>query len=358
MSRVLICVDSFKGSIGSLAAAGAIAKGWGAIRPQDQLQTVAFADGGEGTLDVVQTASSLSSIQSVYDQDAKQDISFLSIDQDIALVELARLCGLTVQKTVDPFGATSYPVGLAIKLAIERGHKTILVALGGSASTDGGAGAIEALGAKLLRLDGSPIDKGNRGLAELATIDLSGVLVPDHVLLILLTDVENPLLGPSGAVRVFAKQKGAVESDFAQMEQNLEKFSSLLPGIDPELPGSGAAGGTAFGLMSLGGQIKSGARHIAELIGLESKIEWADLVITGEGSFDLQSEDGKAVSIVASVSSEKAKPCFLVAGQILGDASNFASSIALATIAPSLESSMQSADHWLTKAGEQLALKV
>ena len=355
MTRVLVCVDSFRGSIDSLAAAQSIAAGWSAIRPADEIETLAFADGGEGTLDAVHRATPGSRVQSVIDQDSNREISFLAISKEIALVELAAICGLGVEGSADPQGASSYRLGLGIRQAIAMGHQIIWVGLGGSASSDGGAGAMQALGAKLLRADGSPIEKGNRGLSELTTIDLGEVLIPDNVSLILLTDVENPLLGPSGAVRVYSKQKGATESDFAQMEANLQKLSNVLKEINSDLPGSGAAGGTAFGLMALGGQITSGARHIAQLIGLESKIQLADLVITGEGSFDSQTKDGKAVAIVAELSSAKSKTCYLVAGQIKGDVSSFAGSVAISELAPSIESSMQSAPTWLKKAGEKLA---
>ena len=355
MTRVLICVDSFKGSIDSKAAANSIADGWSAIRPADQIETLAFADGGEGTLDAVHRATPGSRLQSVTGQDSNREISFLAISKDTALVELARICGLEVDGRSDPHGASSYRLGLGIRQAIEMGHKIIWVGLGGSACSDGGAGAMQALGAKLLRADGSPIEKGNRGLSELRTVDLDDLLIPEGVSLILLTDVENPLLGPKGAIRVFSKQKGASESDFAQMEENLQTLSALLPETNPELPGSGAAGGTAFGLMALGGQIRSGARHIAELIGLESKIALADLVITGEGSFDSQTQAGKAVAIVAQITSASSKTCYLVAGQIKGDLSLFAGSVAISDLAPSIESSMQSASTWLQKAGEKLA---
>lgn len=355
MPKLLICVDSFKGSIGSLEAAEAIASGWSKVRPFDEIESVPFADGGEGTLDAIRAAVVGSKIVGSTFAEVNQEISFLSITESVAVVELSRLCGLHIQGRNDPFGATSFPLGLGIRLAIDKGHKQIFVALGGSASSDGGSGAMEALGVKLLNSKGREIERGNRGLAQLAKVDLSEVIVGPEVSLVLLTDVDNPLLGPKGAVNVFAKQKGALESDLAEMETNLRHFASFFQDSFAKIPGAGAAGGTAFGLALLEGEITSGARHVADLIDLAARVANADFVITGEGGFDSQSKDGKAVSIVTEECSTKNKPCFLIAGRIEGDTTLFASSIAISDIAPTIESSITSAAMWLEVAGESLA---
>lgn len=358
MSKLLICVDSFKGSIGSLEAAEALATGWLKARPQDQIETVPFADGGEGTIDAIQAAIPDSKLVISNLPGVSAEISFLSINASTAVVELSRLCGLHVQGTMNPLAATTYPLGLGIRLAIETGHKNIYVALGGSASTDGGSGALEALGAKLLTSSGEQIERGNHGLAGLANVDLSEVVVGSDISLVLLSDVDNPLLGPRGAVNVFAKQKGAKDSDLPKMESNLSHFAGFFQNDLAQIPGTGAAGGTGFGLTLLGGNITSGARHVADLISLHSRVSNANFVITGEGGFDSQSEDGKAVSIVTRECAILGKPCFLVAGRIEGDTAFFASSIAISDIAPTIESSIASAASWLEVAGEELARKV
>ncbi len=355
MSKILICVDSFKGSIGSLEAAEAIASGWLRVRPDDQIETVPFADGGEGTLEAIKDAVVGSKIVSSTVPGVDNEISFLSLNASTAVVELARLCGLHVQGTNNPLEATSFPLGLGIRLAIETGHKNIYVALGGSASSDGGAGAMEALSAKLLNSDGEQIERGNCGLAQLAKVDLSEIAIGSDVTLVLLSDVVNPLLGDRGAVNVFAKQKGAMDSDLPNMEMNLSHFAGFFPNELAEIHGTGAAGGTGFGLTLLGGVITSGAKHVASLIDLHSSVSSADFVITGEGGFDSQSEEGKAVSIVTKECASLGKPCFLVAGRIEGDTSFFANAVAISDIAPTIDSSIASAASWLKVAGEELA---
>lgn len=355
VARLLVCVDSFKGSITSIEAGEAVAHGWSQIRPTDQIEVIPFADGGEGTLDAVHTILQNSTLQKYFDEDTKQEASYLSISENVALVELASLCGLQIEGIKDPTGASSYQLGSTIREAVNRGHKSIYVALGGSASSDGGAGALEALGVRMLDSAGQQVARGNRGLELIEAIDLSGVVVPNDVNLILLTDVENVLLGQRGAIQVFAKQKGAVDSDLGKMESNMIHFASFFSETLANTPGSGAAGGTAFGLLALGGKITSGAKHLAELIDLRTRIADSDFVITGEGSFDEQSFDGKAVSVISKECVDLAIPCFLVAGRIKGDTSTFRSAISVSEIAPSLESSISSAAKWLILAGRTLA---
>lgn len=318
------------------------------------MEVLAFADGGEGTNDAIQAALAESKRTRMH-LPGGEALTFLLLPDGSALVELAELCGLKIEGTKDPLGATTLKVGQAIKMAVESGSKNIYVALGGSASTDGGAGLFRGLGAKLLDRSGMEIEGGNRGLASLSSIDLSNLGCLSGVNITVLSDVENPLLGDSGAVRVFGPQKGASPFQLEEMERNLRIWADLFPNVSPASPGAGAAGGTSFGLMVLGAAIKSGGEFVSEIINLDKKIASADVVITGEGMFDSQSLDGKAVSIVLDSCQKNQIPCFLVAGQIVGGTENFKESVSLTDLAPSKEISILDPTPWLQNAGAGLA---
>lgn len=352
MSRLLICFDSFKGSISSLDAAKAFAAGWQKIAPADEIDIVAFADGGEGSCDAVLASSSTA--QRIRLEDGA---TWVKLSEQTALVELAENCGLAIQGTSDPLGATTLPLGNSIRAAIESGAREILVAVGGSASSDGGSGVMVALGARLLDESGNEVLLGNRGLQQLARVDLANLIDLSHVDIRVLTDVLNPLLGETGAARVFGPQKGAGAAEVELMEQNLKHFASFFDNPDPSLPGSGAAGGTAFGLVALGAKIESGAKFLADLVNLAKRISIADLVITGEGSFDSQTQSGKAVSIVLNACQKSGTELHLVAGAITGVASGFASTTQLLDLAPSLSSAIAEAAKYLEIAAERLALR-
>ena len=318
------------------------------------MEVLAFADGGEGTNDAIQAALAESKRTRMH-LPGGAALTFLLLPDGSALVELAELCGLKIEGTKDPLGATTLKVGQAIKMAVESGSKNIYVALGGSASTDGGAGLFRGLGAKLLDRSGKEIEGGNRGLASLSSIDLSNLGFLSGVNITVLSDVENPLLGDSGAVRVFGPQKGASPFQLEEMERNLRIWADLFPNVSPASTGAGAAGGTSFGLMVLGAAIKSGGEFVSEIINLDKKIASADVVITGEGMFDSQSLDGKAVSIVLDSCQKNQIPCFLVAGQIVGGTENFKESVSLTDLAPSKEISILDPTPWLQNAGASLA---
>jgi len=350
MSRIVICFDSFKGSISSIEAAEAFASGWSGVHPEDEIDIVAFADGGEGTADAI-----LANSPSAERIRLEDGASWIKLTTETALVELAENCGLTIQGTSDPLGATTLPLGRALRAAIESGAKEILVAVGGSASTDGGSGVMVALGVKLLDEAGNPVASGNRGLQKLSRVDFSQCLDLSGVDIRVLTDVENPLLGENGAAKIFGPQKGASPTEVEILEQNLKHFAQLFDHPDPNMPGTGAAGGTAFGLVALGAKIESGASYLANLVGLPERIAKADLVITGEGSFDSQTEAGKAVSIVLACSKQSGTKLHLVAGVIAGEANGFASQTQLVDIAPSRDAAIEDAAKYLFIAATKLA---
>jgi glycerate kinase len=281
-----------------------------------------------------------------------------------AVVEVASTSGLSMMRSLRPFDAHTVGLGQLIEAALAEGVTRVLVGLGGSASSDGGAGALHALGARLLDDDGREIAPGNRGLADLARADFSALRpAPEHGVVIL-TDVRNPLLGDRGAVRIFAPQKGAEEADLAVMERNLRRFRDVVARIRPdagqlsETPGAGAAGGAGFGMMLWGAATASGATATAEQLGLPEAIRAADLVITGEGRFDSQTAEGKVVSYVTSVAASTGTPVALVAGLIDAPVDGFADAVELAALAGSREASMAETAKYARLAGARLGTRL
>lgn len=294
--KVVICPDSFKGSLGAAEAAAAIAEGWRTARPDDEVLTVPLADGGDGTLDVVAAAVDGGVRHTVEMADARGRAStgdWLALPNGTGLVEVAQAIGLAQlsESERDPTVTTSYGVGQLLTAAADAGCRSITVGLGGSATVDGGAGMALALGHKLRRGDGNGVKVGARWLDELERIEPGpavGVPVDAAV------DVTNPLLGPQGAAAVFGPQKGAGEHDVALLEHALEHLADiaerdLLGGPWRDLPGTGAAGGLGFGLAAFcGATLRSGGEWIAELVGFDDAVVDCDVIVFGEGSLDRQ----------------------------------------------------------------------
>ena len=348
--KVVIAPDSFKGTIANFEAARAIAEGWSTVRPMDEVILLPMADGGEGTLETIavsqQDALSVSVIGS-------NQISWLLLRDGTAIVELARICGITLLKDLDPMGSHTYLFGEALKsAALDSRVKRIVATVGGSASTDGGVGALIALGARFLNEKGELIRFGGAGLLDIASIDLVGMTAPPVGGVICLVDVINPLLGPTGSAMIFSPQKGANVDQVDQLEAGLAQLKKVSNQED--FAGAGAAGGTPFGL-KLGWKvvIESGAMAIASLIGLPEAIAAADLVITGEGRLDSQSSYGKVVGVVREIAINHKKKVFYCVGsskEPLG-----ANGVALVDIAPSIVEAMTNANKWLISAGSELA---
>jgi glycerate kinase len=297
--QVVIAPDSFKGSISAADAAIAIAEGWRTLRHGDDLRLIPQADGGEGTLDAIESSIAGAvrcSAGDVTGPDGRPTPGvWLSLPGGTAVIELAQSSGLPLMGSPDPLGATTRGLGEVIRHALAGGAEELVIALGGSASTDGGAGALTALGVSLTDTRGIPIANGGGALARLAHVDSSAMLLAPARGVTLLTDVDAPLLGPTGAAAVFGPQKGADAAQCARLAAALARFARLLGG-DPMLPGSGAAGGTAFGLATAWrARIRPGAPYVARVTGLLDAIADADLLITGEGRFDAQSHTGKVV---------------------------------------------------------------
>lgn len=361
MTRVVIAPDSFKGTATAADAASALAAGWRSVRPADELVLRPMADGGEGTLDAFESAVPGARRMPVTVRgpvSAPVATHWLLLPDGTGVVELAATSGITLLDPLEPLDAHTAGFGEAIAAALDHGVERLLLGLGGSASTDGGAGALSVLGGRFLDAARRPVRLGNRGLGTLARVDLTGLrpLPPGGA--VILGDVTNPLLGELGAAAVFGSQKGADAATIAVLESNLARLARLVSGPVRPLaarPGAGAGGGAGFGLLAWGAEMGGGAALVAEAVGLDGAIADADLVITGEGRFDGQSEAGKAPTTVAALAGDAGVPTALVAGAITADPRGFAASVALADLAGGGAPAMAEPLRWLEAAGAELA---
>ena len=356
MAKILIAPDSFKGSATSAQVAKALADGWKISRPNDEIVIAPFADGGEGTLDCIESVTSDLVRIPISVQGAtgiEHQSTWLLVGADTAVIEMATLCGITTLDSLEPLTAHSFGLGQAIKAALadERVNE-ILIAVGGSASTDAGMGALTALGFKALDADGKELALGGGDLHRLARIESpSGLRKPDRGIKVLV-DVQSPMTGPNGAAYIFGPQKGADAAQVEDLDKGLTHFLTVL-GVE-DRAGYGAAGGVSGGLaVVLGASIVSGVSTIAELIGLEEKIRVSDCVITGEGSFDDQSYRGKAVGYLLETAKEIERPVMIACG--VNKNAESSSILSLIELAPSVQSAIDESQHWLIECGKVLA---
>lgn len=358
--RIVLAPDSFKGTATATEAADALARGWRSVAPDDDLVAKPMADGGEGTLDAFAAAVPGASRVPVTVQgpDGRPtDAAWLRLPDGTAVVELALTSGITLLDPLRPLDAHTLGFGQAIAAALDAGATRLLLAIGGSASTDGGVGALAALGGVFLDPQGRSVRLGARGLGTLARVDLSRLRPLPVGGATVLSDVTNPLIGPAGAAAVFGPQKGATPAMVAAMDENLERLVRLVPGGAEfaATPGAGAAGGTGFGLLAWGATMAGGSGLVADAIGLSAALAGADLVVTGEGRFDGPSVAGKAPGEVVARAAAIGVPVALVAGSIDADASGFAVSVSLADLAGGSRAAMADPLRWLEAAGAALA---
>ena len=359
---IVIAPDSFKGSLSARAVADAIAAGWRSVAPDDTLTLIPQADGGEGTIDAIEAAVAGSVRRSaglVTGPDGRPTPGeWLELPSGAAVVELAQSSGLPLMQTPDAHGATTRGLGEVIRAALEAGATSLVIGLGGSASTDGGAGALAALGLRLTDASGAPLPDGGAALADVAGVDRSDLLPAPAGGVTLLSDVTAPLLGPTGAAAVFGPQKGASAVDVATLDAALSRFAGALGG-DPDLPGSGAAGGTGFGFSAAwGATLESGADYLAVLSGLGAAIDGADVLILGEGRFDSQSLGGKVVGQLLQRAEERAVRPGVIAGQVTATAVVNGERVwttALVDLAGSVEAAIAEPERWLREAGAAAA---
>lgn len=328
--RILIAPDDFTGTLSAVEAAGAMADGWRRAAPKDHLVLRPMSDGGPGFLAVVGQALGGHRLPVVVRGALGDSVDAeVLLVNDTAYVESAQACGRgrTQGRQRRPRGATTYGVGELIGAAVDAGARRVVVGLGGSSSTDAGAGMLAALGARAWDAAGNGVtlDGGGQALADVAHIDVMAVRERlAHVDLIVATDVDSPLCGPGGAARGFAPQKGATAEDVEFLEDGLASFARVCASEAQmkqsrdvaSVAGAGAAGGLGFGLMTVGGVCEPGITTVSELMGLAAAVENCDLVLTGEGCFDWQSLRGKVVTGVAKAALAQGKPAIIIAGRV------------------------------------------
>ncbi|MFV0632626.1 glycerate kinase [Demequina sp.] len=363
--RVVIAPDSFKGTATAREVVQALAEGWATVDPDVEVIARPMADGGEGTVQALASGpgARLHQVAATGPDGRPVQAQWLSLDDggvSTAVIELAQSCGITQMETLAPLDAHTLGLGEVILAALDDGCERLLVAVGGSASTDGGTGALRALGALLEDGDGAPVVLGARGLESLTRIDLSALVALPAGGVTVLTDVTNPLTGPAGAAAVYGPQKGADPDEVGRMDAALGRLAVLVEQLrpdapDPAAPGAGAAGGTAYGLAVWGASFAPGAVAIADAIELDVALAGADLVVTGEGRYDGQSGQGKVVSEVARRAAAAGVPVALVAGAIDAPTDTLAAAVSLTELAGSSQGAMSETLHWLREAGAALA---
>jgi glycerate kinase len=357
--RVVVAPDSFKGTIGAADAAAALAAGWRAARPADEVTCLPLADGGEGTVAVLAAASTGARWHEARVSGpgaGPVTARWLELPGQVHIIELASAAGLPQLAGPDPLGAHTAGVGELLGRALDAGARRIVLGLGGSASTDGGTGALAALGARFLDAGQRALPRGGGALTRLASADLGGLRPPPPDGVACLTDVRAPLLGPNGAAVVFGPQKGATAGQVIELEQGLAKLAVVLGGRPAE-PGAGAAGGTGYGLAAAwGAELRPGSAEIARIAGLDAALAGAGLVITGEGRYDQTSAAGKVVGAVVAAASRAGVPAALVAGAIGGPpVPAIRRAVALAELAGGAAAAMAEPARWLRQAGRELA---
>jgi glycerate kinase len=341
--KIVIAPDKFKGSLPAAEVAAAIAAGLRAEWPAAELVTVPVADGGEGTVDAA-VAAGLERVPVTVDGPTGEPVhASYARRGEVAVIELADACGLMRLPggRPAPLTASSFGCGQVLAAALAAGARQIILGVGGSASTDGGAGLLQALGAKVLDARGEPLARGGAALRDVATLDLTGLhpalrdvatldLTGLHPALrvssvILATDVINPLTGPDGAAEVYGPQKGASPEQVTELASGLRRWAAVVTaatGTDrSQAPGAGAAGGVGFAALAvLGAQARPGIGLVLDLVDFDAALDDAALddaalVITGEGSLDTQTLAGKAPAGVARAAARRGIPVVAVAGR-------------------------------------------
>jgi glycerate 2-kinase len=321
--KIVVAPDKFKGSLPAAQVAAAIAAGLRAELPTAEVVTIPVADGGDGTVDAA-VAAGFKRVPVTVDGPTGEPVAAsYARCGEVAVVELAGCCGLMRLPggRLEPLTASSFGAGQVLAAALEAGARRIIFGVGGSASTDGGAGLLQALGARVLDTRGEPLARGGAALHEVATLDLAGL----HPALraasvILATDVVNPLIGPNGAAEVYGPQKGASPGQIRELASGLRRWAAVVAeatGTDrSQAPGAGAAGGVGFAALAvLGAERRLGIDVILDLLDFGAALDGAALVIIGEGSLDTQTLAGKAPVGVAKAATQRGIPVVAVAGR-------------------------------------------
>lgn len=320
--RIISASDSFKGSLTSNQTAEIISLAAKEVSEDIEVIACPIADGGEGTLDAVLLSGGFDELELTVKNPLFEPIKArYAMKGKVAFVEMAQASGLTLIPYKDGNAAltTTYGTGQLIADAVKRGAEQIYVAVGGSATNDGGTGALAALGVRFLDKNGAELEPVGKNLINIARIDTAGFSLPRETKLTVLADVDNPLVGERGATRYYGRQKGAVGETADMLESGMIHYADVVEktlGIRlHDKPFAGAAGGLSGGLMAFAGAaVASGIESVLRLTGFEDKIKTADVVITGEGRLDGQSLCGKAISGVCSPAKKHGVPVYAIVG--------------------------------------------
>lgn len=367
MTLVLVAPDKFKGSLSAAEVAAALSAGITAADSSWVVRAVPIADGGDGTVAAALAAGwSPVSVPTVGATGQPHTTQY-AVRGSSALIELASAVGLATLSggQLDPLGASTFGLGTVIEHALAAGAGEIIIGVGGSASTDGGAGMLQALGARILDRDGNALGLGGGALSDAHRLDLTGLHpAVSGTRFSLASDVDNPLLGPQGAAAVYGPQKGADAHDVARLEAALTTWAHVVAEAtgrdDSRTPGTGAAGGTVFGAISvLGATVHPGIDMVLDLVDFDRQLDGIDLVVTGEGSLDEQSLHGKAPIGVATRARAAGIPVVAVAGRSqLGTEQLHAAGIealfTLTDLEPDVTRCIADAAALLTRLGRQL----
>jgi len=371
--KIVIAPDSFKGCLSAAQVCEAIQAGIGAADPDIMCEKVPLADGGEGTVDALVHATDGRFVSAVVEgplgEPVEAQFGILG-DEETAVIEMAAASGLPLipQEQCNPTRTTTYGTGQLIRAALDAGCGRLVVGIGGSATTDGGAGMAQALGARMLDSRGQQIPRvGGGQLRNVAEID-TGDFDPriDECTMLVACDVDNPLLGPRGAAAVYGPQKGATPAQVEELEAGLAHFAEVLERdlgkSVAEVPGAGAAGGLGAGLLAFcDAQLQPGIDIVLDIVKLAEKASGADLIITGEGKIDSQTAFGKAPIGALRIGQQLGIPVIAIGGSVASDASQLnehglAALFSCLTEPMSLSEAMcpQTARQMLTTTAEQI----
>ena len=322
--KIVVAPDSFKGSLSAREVGVTVREAFILEMPEAQVEVVPMADGGEGTLETLLYATKGEKIETMATGPLREPVRTcygILGDGETAVIEMAQVAGLPMVPAAkrNPALTTTFGIGEIIAAAINKGIRSFIVGLGGSATNDGGLGMLQALGVVFQDQYGRNVEPIGESLQKITSVNFSR-LHPElkSCRFRIASDVENPLCGENGASCVFGPQKGATEEQVRQLDKGMRHYANLVEAhLNAELqtkPGAGAAGGLGFGFLALGAEIMSGSKVVAEAAGLENQIETADWVITGEGQSDSQTLYGKAPFYVAGLAKKYKVGTVLISG--------------------------------------------
>lgn len=320
--KVLIAPNSMKGSLSAFEFADIMEEAFLKVSKDFSVRKIPVADGGDFTGEVLRSAFNAREIKvNVHDPLGRPVQSKIAVSGKTALIEMADASGVKLLKEdeLNPANTSSYGTGELIAAAIQRGCDEILLGVGGSATVDGGSGMMQALGFGYYDKEGNSIQGNGKNLVRISSVKKP--VLPSNLVIKIITDVDNPLLGPTGAAAVFGPQKGATPQQVGQLEEGLVSWCRLLEKDSgknlKELNGAGAAGGIAVPLLAwTDAEIVPGAAYILSVLGFDDQVQWADIVITGEGKLDSQTLNNKAPKAVADAARKAGKPVLAIGGTV------------------------------------------